>query len=156
MILQTLWLRKKEDRAALNLWSHLICLPPLNLTLSTDINKMIRTVLKEKFINLIFRENCLYRNDLFLIEYFRIVRKIPNIYAKNFATQIYIKSSEIEKFTLGFVGKNPNIKYLLIIKFWDIMIKLAINLSSVLRQDNNIINTILKNESIVRIEPKIF
>ena len=59
--------------------------------LNIDINKLLRAQLKEKFINLIFREYKYYRSDLFMTEYFRIVKKIPHFFVKNFVTQINIK-----------------------------------------------------------------
>ena len=59
--------------------------------LNIDINKLLRVQLKEKFTNLIFREYNYYRSDLFMTEYFRIVKKIPYFFVKNFVTQIYIK-----------------------------------------------------------------
>ena len=70
---------------------------------SHEISIMQIDYLKEQIQRLSLNFNKISRFDTLIVEYFRIIRKVPNFFMKNFWTQIYWKSTDITKYTIGFV-----------------------------------------------------
>ena len=70
---------------------------------SCDIKKWLIDILHKKLINLLCNKTKEIRIDLFKTEYFRLMRKIPHYFTKDFWTQIHFKSSDISKSVIGLV-----------------------------------------------------
>ena len=70
---------------------------------SSDINKWLLNIFQKKLINLIWSKTKEVRIDLFTTEYFRIIRKIPHYFVKDFWTQIYFKNPDISKSVVGII-----------------------------------------------------
>ena len=70
---------------------------------SSDINKWLLDIFQKKLINLIWNKTKEVRIDLFTTEYFRIIRKIPHYFVKDFWTQIYFKNPDISKSVVGII-----------------------------------------------------
>ena len=68
---------------------------------SSDINKWLLDIFQKKLINLIWNKTKEVRIDLFTTEYFRIIRKIPHYFVKDFWAQIYFKNPDISKSVIG-------------------------------------------------------
>ena len=70
---------------------------------SSDINNWLKAIFKSKLVNLLCNKNKEIRIDLFTTEYFRIIRKIPHYFVRDFWTQIYFKNPDISKSVVGLV-----------------------------------------------------
>ena len=70
---------------------------------SSDINDWLKDIFKNKLVNLLCNKTKEIRIDLFTTEYFRIIRKIPHYFVRDFWTQIYFKNPDITKSVVGLV-----------------------------------------------------
>ena len=70
---------------------------------SSDINNWLIAIFKNKLVNLLCNKTREIRIDLFTTEYYRIIRKIPHYFVRDFWTQIYFKNPDITKSVVGLV-----------------------------------------------------
>ena len=70
---------------------------------SKCIFNFMKKHMKEQILNSILKSDSLMRFDILIVEYFRLIRRVPNFFTKNFATQIYLKSTDILTSTIGFI-----------------------------------------------------
>ena len=68
---------------------------------SSDIKIWMHDIIQNKIFNLIRNKSDKIRIDIFTTEYFRIIKKVPHYFIKNFWTQIYFNSPDLTKYAIG-------------------------------------------------------